>query len=163
MLLLGLPSDVFMAALWNMAGHYILSCGSFFFFLSLYLSFFLACSQPSQIGCIYHTSTQWCGLGAKLGCRLKRAARGSLKYRTQKITKIRHLRTIAQLCRAISSQLRHMSTIGKKLLNSNISPTCPHNMANFGPLAAEIGSLVWGTPAHFNRFRVLASLLYQRR
>jgi len=27
--------------------------------------------------------------------------------------KIRHLRTIAQLCRAESSQLRHVSTIGK--------------------------------------------------
>jgi len=37
----------------------------------------------------------------------------------------------------------------KKLvkLSSNISSTCPHNMANFGPLAAEIGSGVWGTPA----------------
>jgi len=30
--------------------------------------------------------------------------------------KNRHLRTIAQLCRAISSQLRHMSTIGIKLV-----------------------------------------------
>jgi len=35
---------------------------------------------------------------------LKRSARGSLKYRTQKSPKIRHLRTIAQLCQAISSQ-----------------------------------------------------------
>jgi len=34
--------------------------------------------------------------------------------------------TIAQLCRAISSQLRHVSTIGKKLSNSNISSTCSH-------------------------------------
>jgi len=33
----------------------------------------------------------------------------------------------------------------KNLLDSNISPTCPHNMVNFGPLAAEIGSVVWGT------------------
>ena len=48
----------------------------------------------------------------------------------------------------------------KKLLSSNISSTCPHNMVNFGPLAAEIGSLVWGTPANFNGFRVLASLLH---
>jgi len=30
--------------------------------------------------------------------------------------KIRHLHTIAQLCRAISSQLRHLLTIGKKLV-----------------------------------------------
>jgi len=28
-------------------------------------------------------------------------------------------------------------------------------MANYGPLAAEIGSVVWGTPANFNGFRVL--------
>jgi len=26
-------------------------------------------------------------------------------------------------------------------------------MANFGPLTAEIGSVVWGTPANFNGFR----------
>jgi len=31
-------------------------------------------------------------------------------------------------------------------------------MANFGPLTAEIGSGVWGTPANINGFRVLASL-----
>jgi len=48
----------------------------------------------------------------------------------------------------------------KNLLDSNISPTCPHNMVNFGPLAAEIGSVVWGTQANFNGFRVLASLLH---
>jgi len=33
----------------------------------------------------------------------------------------------------------------KNLLSSNISSTCPYNMVNFGPLAAEIVSLVWGT------------------
>ena len=32
-------------------------------------------------------------------------------------------------------------------------------MVNFGPLAAETGSLVWGTPANFNGFRVLASIV----
>jgi len=36
-------------------------------------------------------------------------------------------------------------------------------MVNFGLLAAEIGSLVWGTPANFNGFRVLVSLLQRRR
>jgi len=70
---------------------------------------------------------------------------------------------IAQLRRAISSQLRHASAIGKKLLNSNISPTCPYNMVNFGPLAAEIISLVWGTTANFNGFRILISLLQPHR
>jgi len=48
----------------------------------------------------------------------------------------------------------------KKLLNSYISSTCPHNMANFGPLAAEIVSGVCGTPANLNGFRILAALLH---
>jgi len=37
----------------------------------------------------------------------------------------------------------------KNLLHSNISSTCPHNMANFSPPAAEICWRVWGTPANF--------------
>jgi len=36
-------------------------------------------------------------------------------------------------------------------------------MLNFGPLAADIGLPVWGTPANFNGFCVLASLLHRRR
>ena len=62
--------------------------------------------------------------------------------------KNRRLGTIAQLCRAISSQLGHVSTIGK--------------LVNFSLLAAKIISLAWGTPANFNGFCVLASLLQQR-
>jgi len=58
-------------------------------------------------------------------------------------------------CWAISLQLRHVSTVGKNLLNSNVSPTRPHNMVDFGLLAAEISSLVWGTPANFIRFSCL--------
>jgi len=33
-------------------------------------------------------------------------------------------------------------------------------MVNFSPLTAEIGLGVWGTPANFNGFRVLAALLH---
>ena len=36
-------------------------------------------------------------------------------------------------------------------------------MVNFSPLMAEIDSVVWGTPANFNRFSVLALLLQRRR
>jgi len=79
---------------------------------------------------------------------------------TQKIAKNRHLGTIAQFCRAVSSQLRHVLTIGKKILINNTSSTCPGNMVNFGQLTVEIGSGVWGTPANFNGFRVLAALLH---
>jgi len=88
---------------------------------------------------------------------LKCAARDLLEIQD---AKNQHLRTIGQLCWAISSQLRHVSTIRKNLLNSNISPACPLNRVNFGPLAAEIVSLVWRTPTNFNGFRVLAALLH---
>ena len=66
----------------------------------------------------------------------------------KKSPKTRHLGTIAQLWRSISSQLRHVSTIGKSLLNSNITSTCPHmlTIVNFGPasgwdLLASLGHL----------------------
>jgi len=48
----------------------------------------------------------------------------------------------------------------KKLLSSNISSARFRNMVNFGPLAAETGPVVCGTPANFNGFRVLAALLH---
>jgi len=50
----------------------------------------------------------------------------------------------------------------RKIVNSNTSSTCPHNVENFGPLMAEIGSAVCGTPVNFNGFRVLPSLLQRR-
>jgi len=78
----------------------------------------------------------------------------------KKLPKSRHLGTIPQLCRAISLQLRHVLTIGKNLLSSNISSMCPHNMVNIGSLAAEICWRVWGTHENFNGFRVLAALQY---
>ena len=48
----------------------------------------------------------------------------------------------------------------KNLLNSNISSTCPHSMVNYGPLGAEIGSVVWDTSVtvNFNWFHVLAQV-----
>jgi len=76
---------------------------------------------------------------------------------TQKIAMSDHRTT---LLGCILATIRHVSTIGKKLLVSNTTSTCPRNMVNFGPLTAEICSGVWGTPANFNGFRVLAALLH---
>ena len=70
---------------------------------------------------VYHTSTRDVALVPIWNACLKCAARGSLEIQD---AKNRHLRTIAQLCRAISSQLRHLSTIGKKLLTRNVGQ-CP--------------------------------------
>jgi len=82
------------------------------------------------------------------------------KYRMQKLAKKSssgHHRTTLS---GYIFQLRRWSTIKKNLLSSNISPTCPHTMVNFGLLAAEICWRVWGTPANFNGFHVLAVLLH---
>jgi len=125
-----------MAALWNGAGHYI-----FALYFVLLFSFF-----PRLISAV----------ADRMSAILKRAARGSLKSRTQKLAKNHHLGTITQLCRATSSQLRHVSTIGKVCQAAISTPHIP-------TIAAEIGSLVWSTPANFNGFRVLASLLQRRR
>jgi len=73
----------------------------------------------------------------------------------------RHLGTISQLCRAISSQHRQSE---KKLVKQQ--QYLLHMFPQYGelqPTTAEIGSLVWGTPANFNDFRVLVSLLQRRR
>jgi len=70
----------------------------------------------------------------------------------------RHHRTILSgYIFATKARIDHWK---KNLLSSNISSTCPHNMVNFGPLVAEIGPVVWGTPANFNGFRILAALLH---
>ena len=51
----------------------------------------------------------------------------------------------------------------KKIVKQQyLLPTCSRNMLNFGPLTADSGSGVCGTPANFNGFRVLASLVHQR-
>ena len=49
-----------------------------------------------------------------------------------------------------------IDNLKKNLLSSTISSSCPHNMVNFGLLAVEIGPVVWGTPANFNGFHILA-------
>jgi len=114
--------------------------------------------QRSQTGCLPYFHP-WFGLSANLKCRSETCCTRLAENTGHKQSpKIRHLRIIAQLCLAISTQLSHLSTIGKNLLSSNISSTCPYKTLNFGLLAAEIGSLVWGTPATFKRFCVLAAL-----
>jgi len=78
--------------------------------------------------------------------------------------KNRHLGTIAQLSRAVSSQLRHVSTIAKKLAKQQyLLHIMVPQYGELRPTAAEIDWRVWGTPATFNGLRVLASLMQRRR
>ena len=104
--------NIFMVALCNRADHYIFAL----WFLSS--SFFLSLPNLSHRRLdVCHASTHGVALVRIQDAGLKPAARSSLKTQgRKKVAKNRHLGTIAQLCRAISSQLTHVSTIGKKLV-----------------------------------------------
>jgi len=72
----------------------------------------------------------------------------------QKVAKNRHLRTITQFCRVFAT----MACIdNQKNVKQQYLLQTPRNMVNLGPLAAEIGSGVWGTPANFNGFLVFVT------
>jgi len=104
-------NQLLVAAVCNRAGHYIFALWflSIFFFL-----FFLALSQRPQVGCLPYFDT-WYGPSANLERRSERCCtRLAANAGPKKVAKNRHLGTIPQLCWAIFSQLRHVSTIGKK-------------------------------------------------
>jgi len=110
---------------------------------------------------VYNTSTHGVALVPIYNAGLKRAARGLLKIQDGKNR--RKVAIWAPSHNFVGLYLRNSGMYRrseKNLLSSNISSICPHNMVNFGPLAAEIVSLVWGTPANFNGFGVLAALLH---
>jgi len=104
---------------------FIFCCWGFFFFLF---------SSPILSGRrldVYHTSTHDVALWP-YNAGLKCAACGWLKIQD---AEIRHLRTIAQLCRAISLQLRHISTIGKTVKQQCL----PHMSSQYGELRPTSG------------------------
>jgi len=134
-----------------------------FFQLWFLSSFFLAYSQRSNIGCLPYFYT-WCGLSAEFRMLVWTVLHaGRWKYKTQKIAKkslsVHRPTKLSGYIFAIKACIDK----GKNFLNNNISSASPHNTVNVGPLTAEIGWRVWGTPANFNGFRVFASLLHRRR
>ena len=106
---------------------------------------------------VYHTSTHGVALVHIQNACLKCAARGSLKIQDAKKSPFWHHRaTLSGYIFGTKACINNR----KKLLNRNTSSTCPDNMVNFGLLAADICWRVWGTPANFIGFRVLAALLH---
>jgi len=81
----------------------------------------------------------------------------------KKMPKNCHLRTITTLCGCIFATKACIDNQKKNLVKQQYLLRMSYNILNFGPLTAEIGSGVWGTPANFNWLRVLASLLHRRR
>ena len=81
------------------------------------------------------------------------------KYGTQKVAKNRHLGTIvSQLCRAISSQLRHVSTIGKKLLRQQYLPRTSSQYGELRPTSVWHPLASLGHPSKFQRVSRLGSV-----
>ena len=103
-----ISDGLIMAALRSRCGHYIFAVSSF--------SPRLISSVADWMSTILLQYT-WCGSSANLECRsemchMQLGGNAGCK----KSPKICYLRTIAQLCGAIPSQLRHVSIIGKKLV-----------------------------------------------
>jgi len=89
-----------------------------------------------MIGCLLYFHI-WCGLSANLECMSEmRCTRLTENTERKNDAKTRHLGTIAQLCLAISSQLRHVSTIGKKLVKQQY---LPHMSLQYGELRPTSG------------------------
>ena len=64
--------------------------------------------------------------------------------------KMRHLRTISQLCRAMSSQLRHVSTIGEKVV---MQQYLLHMSLQYGELQPTNGWNLLTSLGHPNKFQ----------
>jgi len=84
------------------------------------------------------------------------------KCRTQKVAKNHHLSTIAQFCRAISSQRRHASTSGKDLLSRYISPPYASQYGELRPTSGWDRSGSWGHPSLFQWVSRLGSVITAR-
>ena len=83
---------------------------------------------------VYHTLAPGVAIVRILNAGLKCAACGSLDIQDSKMTpKNRHLHTIAQLCWAVSSQLRNVSTIRKKLVKQQYVPHMPSQYGKCRP------------------------------
>ena len=131
------------------------------FFLSSSSSIFF--SSPS-LSChrldVYHTSTQytWRGPSANWGCRSEMCSTRLAENNGCKVAKNlppAHHRTTLFCC--FFATKAYINNRKKNLLSSNISPTCPHNMVNFGPLALRSFSYL-GHPRLFQRVSRLGSV-----
>jgi len=148
-------------SLWFVRFNLFSSCG--FFLLSFFFFPCLISAVADWTSTILLGYTSWCGPSANLECRSEvccTAARW--KCTTQKDRQ--KFAIWAPLHNFVGLYVRNEGTYWqseKNFLNSNIS-ICPHSMVNFGLLTAEICWRVWGIPANFNAFRVLASLLQRR-
>jgi len=142
-----------MVALCNKADNYIFALWYLSFFL-----FFLALSRRSEIECLPYFDT-WCDLSANLECMSEMCCTWLAENTGSKKSPYWHHRTTLSGC--IFAAEACIGNWEKNLLNTDTPIPPPHVLImNFGLLMAEICWQVWGTPANFNGFRVLATLLH---
>ena len=148
-----------MAALWNRADHcvftlWFLSSSSFCFFFHCLFS----AVRDWMSTILLHMV--WCGLNANLECRSEMCCT-RLTGNTERKNDPKNLRTIAQICRAVSSQLRHTSTIGKSVKQQYVI----HMPPQYGELRPTISSDRFGNLGHPSKFRRVSRLAFvmQRR
>jgi len=139
---------IFMVALCNRADHYI-------FMLWFVLLFFPHLISRLEIGCLPYFHT-WCGPSVNLEGRSEMwCTRLAENTGRKKVAKNCHLGTIAQLCRAISSQLRHVLTIGEKLVKQQyvlqMSP-------QYGELRPTSGWDHFVSLGHHTKFQLVSRL-----
>jgi len=110
-----------MAALRSRCGHYIFALW-FFSIFYLLSSFFIPRLISAAADWMSTILLHMAWPSANLECRSEMCCwRLAANTGRKKVAKNRHLSTIAQLRWAISSQLRHVSTIGKNWLSTNTS------------------------------------------
>ena len=132
----------------------IFSSCRLFFFLLFFFPHLISAAADWMSAIPPHMVWPWCEFQIQVWNLLHAAC---WKHRTQKSGQKspsgHHHTTLSGYVFATKARIDN-------LLSRNMSSTCPHNMVNFGLLAAQINSVVWGTPANFNGFRVLAALLH---
>ena len=131
---------------WHVVSSFLFSSSSFFFFSSPNLS--------RRTLDVYHTSTH----GVALQCEFRMQVWNVCTWLAEntgckKWPKIRYLSTIAQIGQAISSQLRHVSTIGK-----NKQQYILHMSSQYGELRPTNGWDRFGSFGHPSKFQRVSHL-----
>ena len=109
---------------------------------------------------VCHTSTRGVALVRISDAGLKRAAwlpgNAGRKKSLQKLPSGHYRTNLSGYIFATKARIVNRKKLVKRQYVLQMSP----QYGEFGPLAAEIGPVVWGTPANFKGFRVLAALLH---
>jgi len=143
-----------MAALWNRAGNYILPCGFYLLSSFFFPRLFSAVGDWMSTILLY----TWCGLSANLEWRSEMCSTRLAENTGPKNDATnRHLGTIPQLCRAVSSQLRYVYRQSEKLIKRQY---VLHTSQQYGELQPTNGWDLFGSLEHPSKFQRISRLAF---